>query len=257
MMRVKRVVFVLFWAVFCLAGVGSVGTAIADKAKKPLYWISFGRQFPLCQDVVKILNLPENAEFSKEKWQGGTFDIPKSFKDFSLPTWEIVPKDQWGQYIDPAIIAEWAQPFGNDVEENRRRLDGALLSEWGVMDGPVVQLRKTMIDIDHDGNKDEMIDFTSAIQVNDPKAKNPARMCTISKNAAPYMLDKDHGFWARGNNGRISGCFIFSYKGRAYVAGGGYGNRYISVSEYGTVEPISGKHPTHEYVCQISGQSYQ
>lgn len=181
----------------------------APPKKAPLYKIrkpdnrsTYGTYYPLCQEVLKIVNLPENEDFRLapeigDFSQGGTFYIPLDrFKNFSLPTWEEIPKEQWTKYVDLDFIAEWERP-----------------------NGPIVQMRKTMVDIDHDGNKDEMIDFSSDVRVNDPNFRNPARSCTLSKNAAPYLLSKSGGLFRVPEVSRtLDNCFIFQYSSRAYVA---------------------------------------
>lgn len=177
-------------------------SAFADKVKTGLdaeslppkasskFWLKANAKLPLCQELKKIFNEPENEKFIKvrEKIKGGIpgeyrfsdsqFVIPKKYKNFRLPAWEDVPLEDVSKYLSPGTGMK-----GKITAQNNPQ--------------------KTKIDLDHDGKGEVIIRFQESANL---------WRCYVS-DIEPTIISTNYNKNATGND-----CKFFYYKGRPYKA---------------------------------------
>lgn len=163
------------------------------------------KNLELCQEANKILKEPENknlfevhVEFlertglDKKKFAGtnkyvfssAEFAIPKKYKNFRLPTWEVIDVAQASKYVTSS--------------EKLARIRG----------NKKIEIKKTNADLDHDGSGEVVLQFDTNADSNSKNYKS----CYVDESTSSET--------SQSFNARHSGhdCFLFFYKGQVYKA---------------------------------------
>ena len=60
--------------------------------------------FALCNDLLPLLNAPENAEWRSAQAKYIPLSVPKRFKDFKAVTWNDLPKTEWQKLLYSIVL---------------------------------------------------------------------------------------------------------------------------------------------------------
>ena len=175
----------------------------------------------LCRITAKILNEPENQRFSEIGFSENVeFVIPEKYKDFSLPHWEDVSREDFTKYIK-------SERWLKDVTDYEKRFKS--VSAKAV-------LRKTQLDLNHDGKKEEIIQ----LQFSNHPEENWS--CYVS-DAVPSVVSDGYN-----NHSSIANrCRFFLYKGKPFqTMWHNYDYFYIGDPHMGTTTFVV--HP----ICAVS-----
>lgn len=133
MKKISKIFLVL------LLSVSSQNSWAVSKSEPSKFFVKEGKHLQLCRDVKKILDDPENKRFAEPFISSPHFNIPKKYKDFALPKWEIVAMEDWSKYISPdSALAEY---IGKLSEEEK----------------PELKIHKANIDLDRDGKREVVL----------------------------------------------------------------------------------------------------
>ncbi len=171
-------------------------------------------KFPLCHELLSLLNDSANKDYILQ-WKKGdvALVIPKSFKNFRLPIWKDVPKDQWGEILS---------------KKDQKSMT------------PAGGIQTTQMDVDHDGKADKILRFW----IGDPQSSWRTPRCRVALDSLKYLK----AFNTEGGN-NTDACFMLYYKGRAYQKAG---TAFIIVYEGSQTRTIDGLHFYASPVCSFT-----
>jgi hypothetical protein len=68
------------------------------------YILKKGKEYPLCREMIEILNLPENAHSLSNRRFSKEFTIPKKYKNFQSIDWRKLTEEEISKYITPSTL---------------------------------------------------------------------------------------------------------------------------------------------------------
>jgi hypothetical protein len=68
------------------------------------YILKQGKEYPLCREMIEILNLPENTHSLSYRTVGKEFTIPKEYKNFQTVAWRQPTEEEISKYISPSTL---------------------------------------------------------------------------------------------------------------------------------------------------------
>jgi hypothetical protein len=195
--------FLALFAAFLMVGVGFKAEAKTKaKVNTSKFYISKEADYirdnerQLCEEVVRIVNGPENKNFANPRLRNAEFVIPEKNTNFQFLTWEDVPSEDAAKYMAPSERLNAIKQFNQDHRDEAKIL-----------------MQKTVLDLDKDGSSEEILRYRSSDKTSEIEG-------TIGTDAwFCYVGDIVPSIVSRGYNTAYDtsyDCYLFSYKGKIF-----------------------------------------
>jgi hypothetical protein len=121
------------------------GTAFAEGNG---YILKKGKEYPLCREMIEILNLPQNAHSLGYRTAAKEFSIPKRYKNFQMVEWKLLTGNHISTYLTPETMK---------VMELIKKRALTIEKDWDGKGDLTFEIAQ--VDFDHDGKLENMLRY--------------------------------------------------------------------------------------------------